>query len=498
MPLKPRDQWIPNDKLREARERVYGRKSRTPFANAVKRRCEERFGGHCGVDHRKIRRWEEGACVPDLCHQEVICELVGVPWEERERLGFPVPAVVHSSSSELVPAGDMGLVVTRGLMGSESAPRVVAGFAPVNGQCWCAVCGGQNGAAGLAGNGASQQEGSTANRREFMRLVRAFACTPVPLDALERFAAYFERPRPVDEALVQDVERLTVAVGAAYDTTTPRRLLMPARLLMKRTTPLLAGSMLPTERQRLLRCASEGTLLVGWLRFNLDERIDARAYWLLTEELAAEAPDGIVLARALGALSTLHSTTYQGGNTAKALQLAEQANAVLPEHAPAGVRSYLAIREAVEHAASRDVYGYGQLTERAEVAGSQVQNESGMLGPWDEGRLNSHKGACLYLLNQPAEAEHVLRNGLKYSSLAKVQGRIASYLVGVYATQGQPEAACSMGIQALSCILEVGYVVGLRRLFAMREGFPKEWDDLSCVEELDEGLRVGMRKLLSL
>jgi hypothetical protein len=52
------------------------REDATQVANAVKRRCEERFGGVCGVDHRKIRRWEEGTCVPDLCHQEVICELL--------------------------------------------------------------------------------------------------------------------------------------------------------------------------------------------------------------------------------------------------------------------------------------------------------------------------------------------------------------------------------------------------------------------------------------
>jgi len=84
MPPKPRDQWVPNDKLRAARERVYGRKSRTPFANAVKRRCRARYGGGCGVDHRTVRRWEDSQCVPDVCHQEVICELFGVPWEERD------------------------------------------------------------------------------------------------------------------------------------------------------------------------------------------------------------------------------------------------------------------------------------------------------------------------------------------------------------------------------------------------------------------------------
>jgi hypothetical protein len=329
-----------------------------------------------------------------------------------------------------------------------------------------------------------------------MRLVKAFACTPVPLDALERFSAYFERPRPIDEVLVADVERLTVAVGAAYDTTTARWLLVPARLLMKRTARLLAGVMLPTERQRLLRCASEGSLVVGWLRFNLDERIDAHAYFLLTQELAAEAPDRIVQARALGALSTLYSTTYQGGNTAKALELAVQANAVLPEDAPAGVRSYLAIREAVEHAASRDAYGYGQLTERAEVAGSQGHSEPGLFAGWDGAVLHGPKGRCLWLLNKPAEAEPILLEGLKQASHARRQAKIATSLVGVYAALDEPEAACSTGMQALGCVREVGYVVGLQRLLVMREGFPREWDGLPCVEELDEGLgEVGRMRL---
>jgi tetratricopeptide (TPR) repeat protein len=220
-----------------------------------------------------------------------------------------------------------------------------------------------------------------------------------------------------------------------------------------------------------------------------------RPFFLLTEELAAEAPDAIVQARALGALSTLHSTTYQGGNTAKALQLTEQANAILPEHALAGVCSWLAIREAVEHAASHDASGYGRLTERAEIAGSAVQGELGMFGGWDEGFLNGHKGVCLWLLNQPAAAEQALQTGLKYSSLARPQARIASYLVGVYTAQDDPEAACSTGRQALGCILDVDYVLGLQRLLAVRKDFRDAWAELSYVHEFDELLRAAMRKL---
>ncbi len=493
MPLKPRDQWVPNPKLQAARERVYGRKSRTPFANAVKRRCEERLGGYCGVDHRKIRRWEEGACAPDPNHQEVICDLFDVPWEEREELGFGVPASHDPSGNGHALEVDTATAVSAEPALDEPASTPGTGIILVNGQH--AVCDERVGTAGLAGNGRPQQEGSAAKRRDFMRLVKVFACTPVPLDALERFAAYCERPRAIDEALVRDVERLTGSVGAAYDTTAPRRLLVPTRLLLKRTTRLLAGSMHPVQRLRLLCCASEAALVVGYLRFSLGERIDARAYFLLTEDLAVEASDGVVQARALGALSTLHSTTYQGGITAKALQLAEQANAILPQHAPVGVSAWLAIREAVERAASRDADGYGRLTEQAEIAQSHRQDELGMFNWWNEGFLNGHNGTCLWLLNQPAAAEPVLLDGLKHSSVARPRARIASDLAGVYAAQDAPEAACSMGMEAIGCVLEVRYVLGLQRLLVVREGFPDDWADFSFVQEFDEALRAAVRRI---
>lgn len=74
-----------------------------PFANSVKRRCMTRFGGHCGVDHRKVRRWEQGECVPDIRHQEVICELFELPWEERDRLGFPT---LYQSEGESTSSSD--------------------------------------------------------------------------------------------------------------------------------------------------------------------------------------------------------------------------------------------------------------------------------------------------------------------------------------------------------------------------------------------------------
>jgi hypothetical protein len=69
----------------------------------------ERFGGHCGVDHRKVRRWEQGQCVPDICHQEVICDLFELSWEEREQLGF---------GNQLSPEIESAATCLRGLLSS--------------------------------------------------------------------------------------------------------------------------------------------------------------------------------------------------------------------------------------------------------------------------------------------------------------------------------------------------------------------------------------------
>ncbi|MGH8908324.1 MAG: hypothetical protein ACRD0K_17895 [Egibacteraceae bacterium] len=457
----------PNHRLQAAREEAFGPASRTQFSRAVKRRCEELFGGHCGVDHRKARRWECGACDPDAYHQQAICDVLSVPWSERDRLGFPVPAK-PDSTPQAAPA--------RPLDGGE-----------------CPRCGGRAGAARLTGN--SRLGGTAAKRRDFIGLARAFACTPAPLDALERLAASLQRPAAVDEALVRDVERLTAAVGAAYDTTAPRRLLAPARQLAHRTTRLLDASMHPTQRQRLLRCTSETVLVIGWLRFNQDERIDAQAYFLLTERMAEEAPDDVMRARALGALSCMHSTTQQGGDTAKALQLAARANTALPVDAPADVGSWLAIREAVEHAASHDASGYHRLMERAEAAVAQTRSRLGLFGGWDGGVLNGHKGTCLRLLEQPAAAERLLHEGLAQSSLARPRARMATDLTRVYTALDDAEATCGMAGQAVGFILEVKYVLGLRRLFIVRSAFPDAWADLSYVQELDERLRMAARTL---
>jgi hypothetical protein len=196
-------------------------------------------------------------------------------------------------------------------------------------------------------------------------------------------------------------------------------------------------------------------------------------------------------------LSNLLSRRYPGGNgnTVKALQLAEQANALLPDYAPPGVCSWLAIVEAVEHAASNEASAYGRLVERAEEAVSQKQDESGMFGAWDETFLSGHKGTSLLLLNQPAAAEHVLLEGLKHSSLSRPRARMASSLTEVYKLQDDAESACGMGMQALGFIRDAGYVVGLQRLLTVRAEFPDDWAELSYVQEFDEQLRLAVRRL---
>jgi hypothetical protein len=106
-----------------------------------------------------------------------------------------------------------------------------------------------------------------------------FACTPAPLDALERVAAAFRgRPR-ITDGLLADCGVLTSALARSYEQVAPARLARTAQLYYERLDQLHAEPMTPLQRQRLVRCTGDTLTLLGWLSFYAGQPTRPESTW---------------------------------------------------------------------------------------------------------------------------------------------------------------------------------------------------------------------------
>lgn len=463
MPTRSRDQWVPNPMLQAAREQVFG--GRTPFARAVKRRCEQRFGGHCGVDHRKVRRWEEGESVPDIYHQQVICEVLEVPWDERERLGFAVP---DRSGREA---------------------EVASGVVLVNEQC--PVCAARVTTAEL-GAGSTENEECPTNRGEFLR-GGAAGVVSVATSQLQRLASVLDFP--VKDRPAASARAVADALSATYTTATTADLFGPVRQHLSRVVHGLGEVMLPRERAELLVVGVDMACLCGWLARSAGGFGDAYAYCALAVDLAEASAQPELMARAFGSQSILKSTLYVpssvSGNPTEALELLDRA---MPG-AEAGVfRAWLAVRKAEEHAVrgERDACLRHLESAQSELGrgdGSGLFSVWGLFVGGGETYLAWRRGRCLALLGraEPALAE---LSAADDCGSARRAALIQADIGLAWVVAGQPEPGCEAVMRSLDVCEATSYVVGIQRIREVRARFPKTWTPLACVRELDE--RLGM------
>lgn len=471
MPLRPRDQWKPNVKLQAAREEAFGMKSRARFAGAVKRRCQELYGGHCGVDHRKVRRWEEGACDPDICHQQSICDVLSVAWEERgEQLGFSVPA------------------------GSEAAPDVA-----LRGE-WCPVCRSLVATATLEA-GSGEGEESDANRWAFLRGGGA-AAVVATTERLQRLASVLQspvkgRPDPVSLRVVAD------ALSSTYTTAKADDLLGPARQHLSSVVNGLGQVLSSSQRPKLLGVGVDMASLCGWLARSSGAIGDAHAYFALAIDFAEASAQPELEARAFGSQSILKSSLYvpggESGNPREALELLDRA---FPG-AEAGVfRAWLAVRKAEEHAVlgeRDDCLRYLEIAQselgRGDGSGFFSTQAFWPYSSWDA-YLAWRRGRCLALLGEAEPALTELHaaddGGCGRCRMALMQADTAL----AWVVAGEPEPTCEAAIRSLDVCDEIGYAVGVQRIREVRARVDPRHEGLECVRALDERLRGGVTSLV--
>jgi len=456
MPVKPRDQWVPNPKLQAAREGVHGRKSRTPFANAVKRRCEERFGGHCGVDHRKIRRWEEGACVPDLCHQEVICDLFEVPWEEREQLGFGTPEHSHPSPTGRVP--EVALVLDK------PAAELGRGIVMVNGQ-----------GAEPAVFGA------------------VMGLPMMGIDDLKHIAAAMDDARRYFDRRVIDYFRRQLHVCAADDGTRGPQQTLPKVLGIIGALERKIREVKPALRPELLVLGAQCSEFVGWLYRDLGVLGWTRYWHDQAMEWAQAAGDrelqGYVLLRKSQAawderdglrMLTLAQAAQEGPwqltprVRAEAIQQEARAQAMIGDPLHLIERKLEEARELMEKNGAAVTAQAG-----SHVAGSH----------YNASLLALQTAICYVEVGQPRRAIDIYRGSLRHDAFSHRDYGYFRALMGLsLAAAGEPDEAVKVGSQALPVAVATKSARTIQELWRLVEGGLRSWPNRPSVRELRDAL----------
>jgi hypothetical protein len=490
MPLKPRDQWKPNVKLQTAREEAFGKKSRARFAGAVKRRCQELYGGHCGVDHRTVRRWEEGACEPDVCHQQAICDVLCVPWEERDRLGFPVPVVDQSPFGEPVPARGTGLVAAREPIIGESAPSVTSGFALVNGQR--SVCGGQNGTPSLTGSLAGHGKEDDANRGEANRLLGmaalSFALPETPVSLGAQLMTALQHPRYLDTKALDDLQALVTDFGRRALYTPPAELFDEVGPRLWQLIRLLDEPLRDAHRQRLYVITADLAGVAAWLARDLRDYEGAWACFEAGMRAAQEAGDYELYAYLLAGLGHVATDLRGAANMLIGAEIAAQKVATPSTYA------WITGAAAQKLAAVKDVATSRAMLQKAERATNQTEGgeQPRWVYHWGHSRFLRHQGCVELHLNQPQVAQAAFEDALSvlHSKLIKLRSAVMADLAVAYFRQRQVDEGCVWTHRAIDLRAEQEDTL---RGFHVRELTValRPYMDIRVAREVVERLGVG-------
>jgi len=311
-------------------------------------------------------------------------------------------------------------------------------------------------------------------RRSLLKLVPALGVGAVaPLDALSRMATTSAKGGPADAAVLGAAEDLTTTYAAAYDASPAHLLAAPVAAHLRRVRGYLHAAT-SGSRQRAAASVAQMAGFAGWLAFAAEDRAAAAAHFGLARDAAITAGDHVALASVLASTSDLHSVTHAplSGDSARAVALIDQANDVLPDDAPAAIRSWLASRQAVEHAAVGNQHGFDHHIDRAwrhldgpRSGGAGFFSDAGRFATWDDDLVRGFEVSGLLLLDRPLEAENIL--DAMPTSTAKFSQRQVTYLTR-YATarvgQGDIGGATLLATQALGVARRVDYRLGISRL----------------------------------
>jgi tetratricopeptide (TPR) repeat protein len=254
------------------------------------------------------------------------------------------------------------------------------------------------------------------------------------------------------------------------------------------------ASMSGDTRRRLEAVASDAACLVGYGEMNAGRMAEADGWFADALRLARQAGDRRLEALALAsrAWASLYRPDPDHAEVIEALEAAAGFYSFLPPAARAWLFSYLGR----EHAALGDDLVSGRFLEHTQAAAALVAYEEPGWGWWSShGDLPIRPALCLatrsLLLDHPAEAIETFNAALESTTASLGRANLHRRLVQGCVALGEPDRACASAHAALDEAKK--YELGLwpKEVRKVRMTFPKPWNSLRPVIELDERLALA-------
>jgi hypothetical protein len=233
--------------------------------------------------------------------------------------------------------------------------------------------------------------------------------------------------------------------------------------------------------------------LAGWIYFDAGRHGEAQRYFVSALRGAHVAGD-----RALGAniLGFMSCQAKDIGQPREAIKLADSARAGYPGASPT-VTAIVNMRAAQAYANADDVPGTRRAIDAALTTFGEAKPQHGepAWSYWlDEAQINEQVGYCYMRIGDwPQAREHLL------SAISDTNSREGvlrqALLADTYAQQGEPEAACRTGIQAVDALLtHVDSARCVGHIHSVRDHL-QPFAQLSCVQDFAE--RVQQMEVMS-